>query len=186
MKKFNTLYYLLFVLLIFGSFASMAQNDYGIKILGTVAIAFCILFSIHLISFINKENDKREKSNGFELASLIVLSGILTLRVFYIRFPFVELIFGTAGLLLIFVYINKLVRQYKLNEVKSSLMAGLVGLFHASIIFYLASMVLAAFIPSFSEPAGGAAFALLIAFVAIALLRRRSCCVVKKSQPLHL
>jgi hypothetical protein len=52
-------------------------------------------------------------------------------------------------------------------------MAGLVALFHASIVFYVASMVLAAFIPSFSEPAGGAAFALLISFIAMSLIKKK-------------
>ncbi len=40
MKSYNTLYYLLTVLLIMGAFASMAQNSYGMQIISVVCIAF--------------------------------------------------------------------------------------------------------------------------------------------------
>ena len=172
MRTYTTYYYLLFVLLIMGAFASMAQNDYGIKVLGLVAVAFSVMFLIQLISFFSKKNENKDKSDAVELFSLILLSGILALRVFYIRFPFVELFFGGAGLLLVIVYVRKLVNSYKLNQAKSKSMAWLVLLFHASIIFYIVSMITVAFIPSLSEPAGGAAFALILAFIITSLIKK--------------
>jgi hypothetical protein len=155
-----------------GAFASMAQNDYGIKILGVVAVAFSVLFLSQLISFFSKKNQNRDNSEAVELFSLILLSGILALRVFYIRFPFVELFFAGAGLLLVIVYIRKLVSSYKLNQTKSKSMAWLVLLFHASIIFYIVSMIAVAFIPSLSEPAGGAAFAMTLVFIIMSLIKK--------------
>lgn len=169
MKKYNPIYYLLFVLLIMGAFASMAQNDYGIKILGLIALAFSLLFTIQLISVVRKKAAKQEASVVFELFSLILLSLILCMRVFYIRFPFVELVFGGAGLLLVLVYIRKSLRSFRLNQPKSSPLAWLVLLFHSSIVLYVLSMITVAFIPSLSEPAGGIAFALLLAFVSMSL-----------------
>lgn len=173
MNKYATYYYLLFVLLIMGAFSSMAQNDYGVKILGMVAIAFSFLFLIQVISSINKKNENKNKSGVIELFSLFLLSGILALRVFYIRFPFVELFFGGAGLLLVLIYGRKLVRSYKLNQPKSSVMAWLVLLFQASIILYIVSMITVAFFPYLSEPTGGAAFALILAFILIGLLKQK-------------
>ena len=89
MKRFITIYYLLFVLLILGAFASMAQNDYGNNILGGVAIAFAALFGFQsFTSFSHKE--KSERIDRLELLSLTILAGILSLRVFYIHFQWVE------------------------------------------------------------------------------------------------
>jgi uncharacterized membrane protein len=173
MNKYATYYYLLFVLLIMGAFASMAQNDYGIEILGLVAVAFSFLFLIQLISSFNKRRESKDASGAIELFSLVLLSGILSLRVFYIRFPFVEIVFGIAGLLLVLVYVYKLNKSYKLNCHKSKVMTWLVLLFQMSIILYIASMITVAFLPFLSEPTGGAAFALILAFIFISLVKRK-------------
>ncbi|HSF44363.1 MAG TPA: hypothetical protein VLA58_00080, partial [Chitinophagaceae bacterium] len=52
MKTYNTIYFLLFVLLIMGAFASMAQNSYGLKLLGVVGMLFGLLFLYQLIRFL--------------------------------------------------------------------------------------------------------------------------------------
>ncbi len=172
MNKYATYYYLLFVLLITGAFASMAQNDYGVKVLGLVAVAFSLLFLIQLVSSFTKKDESKDMSGVIELFSLFLLSAILALRVFYIRFPFVEFFFGGAGLLLVLIYVRKLMRTYRLDRHTSKMMAWLVLLFQASIILYIVSMITVAFIPSLSEPAGGAAFALILAFILMSLIKK--------------
>ncbi len=164
MKQLNTIYYLLFVLLIMGAFASMAQNDYGITILGLVSVSFSALFSIQLISFLGKKES--DWSHAIELISLAVLAGIMALRIFYIHFSFVEIVFGIAGMLLILVYVRKLVQAYSSINPKSKRLAWLIVAFYGSIILYFLSMVAVPFFPSVSEPSGGMAFGLLILFVA--------------------
>jgi uncharacterized membrane protein len=139
MNKYNPIYYLLIVLLIMGGFASMAQNDYGMKILGLVALAFSILFGVQLISLFMKK-ESRDNSDAVELVCLMVLSAILAMRVFYLRFPLVEIVFGVAGLLMVLLYARKLFRTYRENQPKNKLMAWLIVLFHASIILYVVSM----------------------------------------------
>ena len=58
MKKYNAVFYFLFILLVMGAFASMAQNSYGIKIMIGVSFAFAFIFLIQLVTvLINK--DKR-------------------------------------------------------------------------------------------------------------------------------
>ena len=81
MKKYNTYYYLLFVLLIMGAFASMAQNSYGLKVMGGVAFAFSFLFLTQLV-FIIKEKGKSNLTGIAELTGLVFISLILGLRVF--------------------------------------------------------------------------------------------------------
>ena len=48
MKRDQTFFYFLFVLLVLGAFAAMAQNSYGLKILGAVAIVFGLIFLVRL------------------------------------------------------------------------------------------------------------------------------------------
>ena len=48
MKKLNVIYLFLFILLVMGAFASMAQNSYGLKILGGVAFFFAFIISCRI------------------------------------------------------------------------------------------------------------------------------------------
>ena len=163
MKQFNTLYYLLFVLLIMGAFASMAQNDYGITILGIVSFAFAFLFALQLVPMLTRK-EAWDIWTALELGYLCVLASIMGLRVFYIHFEFVEWIFGTAGAMLVVVYAMKLSQVYREIHGSNNQLSWLVVCFHSSIIFYTLSMVMVPFIPWLAEPAGAIGFALLIAF----------------------
>jgi hypothetical protein len=171
MSRYNIIYYLLFFLLILGAFASMAQNEYGIKILGLVAASFSLLFSIQFIRLYQK-NNKYDQYDGLELISLAILAAILTLRVFYIRFPFVEIAFGAAGLVLIVIYVIKLTASWKSINHRNKILALLIAMFYGSIVLYLISMVTVPFFPQLAEPSGGVAFAMLIAFAGISMVRK--------------
>ena len=101
MKKYNHIYYLLFILLVMGAFASMAQNSYGLKIMGVVAIAFGLVFLLEFITALGK----KEKKDGYalaELAAMILFSGIFGCRIFHIHFPYIEWLFAAAGAWLVF------------------------------------------------------------------------------------
>ena len=87
MLKNNPIYFLLFILLVMGAFASMAQNNYGLKLMGGVAFVFGGVFLIELIQALTSE----EKKDGFilaELTAMILFSVIFGCRVFNIYFPF--------------------------------------------------------------------------------------------------
>jgi hypothetical protein len=154
-----------------GAFASMAQNDYGIFILGAVAGLFSFLFLLQLIQLL-QEKGKTSFIDLIELISLVILSSVLAMRVFYIRFQFVEIVFGLAGLMLIGVYIRKLLHAWKILGVKSQTLAWLVSLFYGCIILYVFSMTIVPFVPQLAEPSGGAAFALLIFFIVISVMKK--------------
>jgi hypothetical protein len=147
-----------------GAFSAMAQNNYGIKILGYVAIAFSLLFVVQFIQLLQKTSNQKIIAL-VELGSLVILSIILAMRVYYIRFQFVEVVFGIAGLLMISVYANKLLHSWKILNNGSRVLAILMVLYHGSIILYIASMISVPFIPQLAEPMGGIAFALLLAFL---------------------
>ncbi len=168
MRKHITAYYLLFVLLIMGCFASMAQNHYGVQIMGLVGVGFSTLFLVQLYSlFVNKN----AKSWLFfiELTSLSAISIILTLRIFLIHFQFVEILFVVAGSLLVFFYSNRLFQHWKKLDGENKMLARLTSLFYGSIIFYMLSMITVPFFPFLAEPFGGFGFFLLLMFLAFGI-----------------
>lgn len=171
MSRYNPYYYLLFVLLIFGAFASMAQNDYGIKILGGAAFVFGLLFLLQLLGELRSKH-KTDVVAVAELFGLTVIAIILSMRVFYIRFPFVEIVFGFAGLVLLAAYSLRLFRTWRNLQTKSRAMAILLVMFHGSILCYVASMTFVPFIPALAEPLGGAGLLLLLLFLVGGWLKR--------------
>ncbi|MBY0434364.1 MAG: hypothetical protein K2U26_09660 [Cyclobacteriaceae bacterium] len=172
MKRYNPYYYLLFVLVIFGAFASMAQNDYGIKILGGAAFAFAVIFALQLLYEWRKKKAK-DWVMVSELIGVVLISIILGMRVFYLRFPFVEVVFGVAGLMVIVSYAIRVKRSWTSLHIKNNTMAVLVVLFLGSITCYFASMTLIPFIPFIAEPLGAVGFMLLILFVVGALWKNQ-------------
>ena len=160
MKRYTTAYYLLFVLIVMGAFASMAQNDYGMSILGLVATSFSVIFLIQLITILTKE--QTSKSEVAELVCLIVLTSIMAMRVFYIRFTLVEYVFAIAGLVLIVVYVQKMLRVYKQVKADNQKLSLLVLIFYGSVALFLISMVTVPFLPMISEPIGMVAFVLML------------------------
>ena len=87
MKRDQTFFYLLFVLLVMGAFAAMAQNSYGLKILGGVAAIFGVIFLVRLGSMVL--NERKNVFAILELTSLTILAFIFFFFFFYIYFLFV-------------------------------------------------------------------------------------------------
>src|SRR5262245_46544739 len=140
MRQQGTIYYVLFVLLILGGFASMAQNDYGVVILGLVATSFSLIFLGQLIAgFIR--SSKKNWLRLTELSSLTILTAVMALRVFHIHFRFIELVFGLAGIVLIAVYFRRLIQSHSKLVPNSKRAALLKALFYSSIVLYLFSMI---------------------------------------------
>lgn len=171
MKKYNTINYLLFILLIMGAFASMAQNSYGLKIMGGVAFVFGLLFFIEFISVLT-EKGKKDIYILIEPACLLTLSVIFSLRVFYIHFPFVEWLFAAAGVVLVLIYIGKMIICFRNMKPKNSKLALLILVFHFSIILFLVSLVIVPFAKKFSEITGTIAFILILIFIIIGLFKK--------------
>jgi hypothetical protein len=171
MKKDQSLYYLLFVLLIMGAFAAMAQNSYGLRILGGVAAVFCGIFLVGFIAQL-RNTTGRNLYTLAELASLTLLAGIFALRVFYIHFIFVEVLFVIAGTCLTILYIRKMAYRYKKAQQESSFLAVTVLLFHASIILFLISLVMMPFLPKVAQVFGVVAFITLLVFLITTVLKK--------------
>lgn len=171
MKSYNTLYYLLFVLLIMGAFAAMAQNSYGLRILGGVAFSFGLIFFYQFMENMFKKQ-KKDAVTLVELLSMSVLSFIFSLRIFLIRIPFAEWIFEVAGILLILVYINKLAQSFGRLKPGNIALALLIMVFHLSVILFLFSLVVAPMLPQVSEYMAMVAFVLLDGFLITSVFKK--------------
>lgn len=171
MKKYNPIYYLLFILLVMGTFASMAQNSYGLKIMGGVAFAFGLIFLLEFITALGKKETKDVYSLA-ELGAMILFSVIFGCRIFHIYFSYIEWLFAAAGVWLVFFYIRKLFIRYHRLVFKNRRLAWLGVIFHLSIIIFLISLIMIPFASQKAEWVGMAAFALLLVFIIGAFVKR--------------
>lgn len=171
MKKYNAIYYLLFILLVMGTFASMAQNGYGLKIMGGVAIAFGLIFLLEFITALGNKQ-KKDVYALAELAAMIIFSVIFGCRVFYIYFPYIEWLFAAAGVWLVFFYIRKLFIRYQRLASRNRRLAWLGVIFHLSIILFLVSLIMIPFASQKAEWVGMVAFTLLLVFIIGAFVKR--------------
>lgn len=153
-----------------GAFASMAQNSYGLKIMGAVAFVFGLLFLIEFISVL-QEKGKKDIYKLIEPVCLLLLSVIFGFRVFYIYFSYVELLFVIAGAVLILIYTRKMIIGYWNLRPKNSTLATLILIFHLSIILFLVSLVIVPFSQKISDITGFMAFILLLSFIITALFK---------------
>lgn len=170
MNRYNTFYYLLILLLITGAFASMAQNGYGIQLMGGVSAVFSLLFLYQAANPLQKAEAKRFRL--IELISLSVLFGIISLRTFYIHFPYAEMLFGLAGFSLFMVYAIKLVTLFPQIRKENVFLSWMVFLFFSSLTLFVLSVTITPLLPVLAEPAGMAAFALILIFTAASLSKR--------------
>jgi hypothetical protein len=169
MKTYNTIYYLLFVLLIMGAFASMAQNSYGISLLGAVTFSFGLLFLYQFFQTF-KDAEKKDYFLQAELISLFVISILFALRMFHVYVPFSELLFAMAGLVLIFVYVKKMLYRYGILASKNMNAARLSLVYHLSLILFIISLIAVPLLPQLYSYLGIAAFILLVGFLITGLL----------------
>jgi hypothetical protein len=171
MRKNNVIFFLLFILLVMGAFASMAQNSYGLKIMGGVALAFGLIFLTEFVGALSGKG-QRDVYAFSELAAMIVFSMVFGFRVFHIYFSYIEWLFVAAGLFLVFFYLRKLVIRYRRLVARNRRLAILGLIFHLSLILFLVSLVLIPFAFQKTEWLGFGAFALLLVFIIGALVKQ--------------
>lgn len=172
MKKYNTIFYLLFILLVMGTFASMAQNSYGLRIMGGVAFVFGLVFLAEFISGLRKKTEEKNLYDTLEPASLFLLSVIFGLRVFYVHFPFVEYLFATAAIVLATIYLAKMIFRFRHFQYRNNFLAVLLILYHLSILLFMVSLALVSFAPKIGEVTGAVALVLLLVFIVTGFLKK--------------
>jgi len=171
MKSYNTVYYLLTVLLIMGGFASMAQNSYGLTIISAVCIAFGLIFFVQFIQALGSDAPNKTEQS-VEFFTLFVLSFIFTLRTMQIYFPFIEWLFAAASITLGLNYLTRLQHWFRLICPKDKTLATLILIAYLSIVLFCIAMVEITFKPRIARWTGALALMLVFVFLLAALLKR--------------
>jgi hypothetical protein len=170
MKSYNTVYYLLTVLLIMGGFASMAQNSYGMPIISAVCMAFGLIFLIQFIQELGmKESNRTEQA--IEFFVLFILAFIFTLRTLQIYFPFIEWMFVAAAAVLALIYLTRLRHWFRQINLKNKTLARLILIAYLSIVLFCIAMVEVTFKPRIARWTGSVALMLVFVFLISGLVR---------------
>lgn len=170
MKSYNTVYYLLTVLLIMGGFASMAQNSYGLPIISAVCMAFGLIFFIQFIQSL-RANEPNRTEQAIEFFVLFLLAFIFTLRTLQIYFSFIEWIFVAAAVVLALNYLTRLRHWFRLINLKNKTLARLILIAYLSIVLFCIAMVEITIKPRIARWTGGLALILVFIFLMTSLLR---------------
>lgn len=172
MKSINALIYLLFVLIIMGAFASMAQNSYGLKLLGGVAIAFGMIFLFRFIRSIFRYGigDYIKLS---ELFCLALLSFLFAVRIFHIYLPVLEWLFSAVCIILIFIYGNRMILHAGRLYPKNATLAAIILLYYLSLVLFFIALAFLPFLPVVASYIGALAFILFTGVLIAALLSRK-------------
>lgn len=160
MKKLNSFFFILYLLLITGGFAAIAQNSYGITILGWSTAAFAFLCSLGAIFSSTKSNIPR--ISIFEYIAIAIIFAIASLRVFLIHFIYVEVIFSIAATILVLVYLFYIVRINKTLKNDNRQLFISLALFYSSIAIFTLSLTLNPVSNYYSEIAGFVGFSIFI------------------------
>lgn len=164
MNRSITILFLLFMLLITGAFASMAQNNYGFTLIGSVAVCFALFFLYHLVRKFRKSRNPSSQS-VLELGGLSILAIASALNIFHVRVPFLSYVSAIAAVLLIGVYgwsLRKTLVSGKGNA--------WIILYYLGILVFLFSFALSPFFPGITLFADSLGFICLLLFVLGVLL----------------
>ena len=94
------------------------------------------------------------------------------MRIFYIHFIYVELLFAVTAGLLMLVYLSKMLARYRHFQTRNKKLAIQVLVFHLSIILFLISLALVPFAATTAEYSGIGSFVLLVLFLVAGFLQK--------------
>lgn len=172
MRRYATIYYLLFVLLVMGAFASMAQNAYGLKICGVACLGFALTF-LHEIFFTSMSDDDQIVAPWMVYAELICLSVIalvFVFRDFSVDFSFADvfLIFSSTFLFLLFFY--QAILQLKVARRFQSMLPYMVALYYGAVLFFVLSILSGIVLPGLTSQLALVAIVLVFIFAVLTLI----------------
>jgi hypothetical protein len=174
MKLSQVLQSVLLGLILLGLFATMAQNSYGLTLMGVSCFGLALLFLVQL-SWKVIEDSGFEKKDITMLSELLLLSLLLLVfgfRIFYIKLPFSDIIFLIICVLLVLTYISINLNIYKRTRNDNPSLARNSAYFYSSIIIFLISLGSRIIAPSLSSLIGALGFIVAIPFL-ISLFGRK-------------
>ena len=167
MRTRRTIYYFLFLAIIMGAFASMAQNNYGLKIISWSCYLFSITFLIEFVL----SRDKTTIAQKVEQLCMAVLLMLFGFRAAYIHFPYVEWVVVAVASILAVQYVRLGLQHRSLLSSKNGFMAQSVAAFYLSVSSFLVSILIRPINATVSQAMGGLG-GLCLGLVVLAVLFR--------------
>lgn len=163
-RMYNSIIYLLFLVIVIGVFASIAQNDYGANLIAIACFSFGLLFLLRMFDLNSTESLPFPKNWSMQeytcLALVVVLFGLRALR---IRFDYVEEIFVGLTLIMTLIYLRYYLFLRKAYIENESLFRGLT-LLYLSIGLFFISLSLNFYLPQVSTLIGIVSFILMLVY----------------------
>jgi len=172
MKKINIVYYLLFMLLILGAFAAMAQNGYGFDIIGFVCLVFGIVFLIRLVRL----SGKGKKTDIWAMLEFCCLSAMafgFALKSFHIYVAFLDRMLAISSLFLALVFAKRMIEHFADLKGKNTRLSYIILIYYSSLIVFLLAIASTIFFPAFSVYFETVAFLLMLVFVVCSFMYKR-------------
>jgi len=138
MINIRSIYFVLFLLLITGGSAALAKNDYGVQLMAWSFVGYALTSALAGILSIFERRISIEQT--IENFTLFVIFSIISMRIVLIRFPYVEIVFSIAGLILVILYGKHLIKVR--NGIGNKVLSYFLMLFYGSIVLYLLALVL--------------------------------------------
>jgi len=172
MNRYLSLYFLLGFLIIMGAFASMAQNTYGMTLLGVVAAIFAILFISQWVRRTKKKGVTAD-ARTVELASLAVMSILISLKIFQLSFLASRWLMLIAGLALILVYGRSLLKFIQEGSDLPVLYKAFKIIYYLTLIVFIVSFAISDVAYRLSNSLMLVALVMAIICVVMALMNKR-------------
>jgi len=176
MRIARIIQFLLLALILLGVFASMARNSYGFTLMGVACFGLAVLYLVQLgwkaMDDVRALGTK-EFPGMLELLGLSVLSAIAGMRIFYFHVPYVDVVIGAEGLLLLSAYLL-IARDYYVKSIVYSLPLARIWLsFFGYVVLFILAGLTGLLKPEWSAYVGGFGVVLSLPFLVSALRNRR-------------
>lgn len=163
MKRYNVIYYFLFVAVVMGAFASMAQNSYGMKLMGGACLGFFLTF-LHELVFALRTYEMDRRSRIWFATELTGLSIISLL--FFFRSFLIEISIGKEAVLLSLAILLIVCVYYALASMKprgkdAALLTYGVLFYYGSLAMFIVTFFAGVLNPEVAQKLGPAGFVLL-------------------------
>jgi len=151
-----------------GAFASMAQNNYGLKVISWSCYLFSSIFLLELVVG-SKNMSLLQRIEQVVMSILVALFG---LRAAYIHFPYVEWVVLGAASLLVVIYGRIGISYQREIGATNKFMSRIIGVYYLSVMAFLISVLIRPINATISQAMGGVG-GLFMGLVVLSVLFRK-------------
>lgn len=175
MKKYSTLYFFLFVLLVLGAFASMAQYSYGLKLCGIACLGLTGVFLHEAFSVLQRSAlPARRWMDLLEVILFACIAFTFMLRNFSFDFALSGILMSSLLTILLFATLSRAVVNIRLALPHGWQTVLSVTLYYAATIVFILFLLFDSIFPAFENVLAVTGIVLFGLFLALAFILKRS------------